>query len=130
MAKKIRTKNRLHRITGTLSYHRKNNNDESHFDLFFLYDNNHFLVHYFLPRSDYQRGQIHSFRKGNLHRLKYLTYSGRISQNRGFVRVLIREQPIEIHSASADQNLSLEKNWPNEIGISFNNQKITIRTAF
>lgn len=125
-----KTQNRLHRVIYTLSFHKKSIPKESHLDLFIHFANNSFLNHYYLSRLHYRKTDVNIFTKGSPHRLRYLFYSGSLSQNRGNVRVLIHRRFIEIPEIILSGNPSEEKNWPETLKIFFIKNDIVVKTDF
>ena len=86
--------------TLSIHYYSRKSTD-NHLDLF-IDSGNEMLDHFFLSLKKAKAGV--SFTKGKPHRTKYLNYSGKISNNRGRVRVLKRFS-IESHVDLSSINL-------------------------
>ncbi|MCB1145640.1 MAG: hypothetical protein KDK38_02465 [Leptospiraceae bacterium] len=80
-------------ITGqfTISFHWYELCDvRNHIDIFLFFPNATDLIHYSSARAGLKLTSTFTAQKGKTHRLKYLHYSGRISGNRGRVRIISR----------------------------------------
>ena len=94
----------------TLSYHFMSiNNVKNHLDLFLYIGSNVPLIHYFTSKSNIKIKNQIKFTLGEPHRQIYLNYQGKITNNRGRVRVLMKGMyivPDWIKNSVDDKNIS------------------------
>ena len=83
----------------TISYHFYGiSNDKNHWDVFIDINNKLKLLHYSISRDSFHKIKNKPFysnktviMKGFLHRRKYLNFSGKITHNRGRIKVIYKD---------------------------------------
>jgi len=78
----------------TISYHFYGiKHCKNHWDVFINLNNKSKLLHYYINKFSYKK-DISIYKnilfKGFLHRRRYLTYSGKVTKNRGTVKVIYK----------------------------------------